>query len=971
MALIESAAIAAAHKGATRALNWASGDLLNRWSAKKTKQQLSQSVSAAVEEQIIADLTADQVDKVIEFFNSAEYERIVFSLTTLRMLHALGEGSDIEVGDIKAELKHALRLTASIQNEVLLSKFTGAVFDLVEVHITSEIAQYFDKGKQFTPQMRAMVVKMAACVTVASTRNAGLLQHLEGISALREKEEELKSAYRNQHSKMRLPHAYTPRQVPYSKLFVQPLIKIAGSDEALPEASRFPDLPTLLNEAHRVVLLGDPGGGKSTSAMKLSYDINANRCRQLPATSCLFVVLRNYATEYQEHKISLLQHIAKTTETVHNIPLTQSALEYLLFNGRSLVIFDGLDELLDTSMRRDIVQIVEGFCHRFPTTPVMVTSRRIGYEEAPLDPDVFHEAHLDRFGYKQVREYATKWFTLDTTIPSESRQTLTEAFIADSQFVRDLTSNPLLLSLMCGLYATERYIPKNRPDVYERCALLLFEKWDKQRGISAALPFDAHVQSAMRALALWLYPRSESQSGVPREKLIEFVKDYLLKKRYDNEEDAEQAATDFIDFCKGRAWVLTDVGSELYGFTHRTFLEYFAASQLVRTKRDAKALLTKLWPHIRRAEWEVVAQLAVQILGRFVDDGADDFLELVLTRAHNSKNKTESYNAIAFSCRSLNFIVPRPPVLRAIVQAVVDSHCAQPWGHNTVHGVIGGLITGVAEENQAMVARYFQDCIRSRLQKDPMDRRALNLAWSISGYGQAANRQDAGEFWVSQQEKFMVEFHEYIELQAQTQAWAAVRLAVEQRRSMKPVVTKFGLAPFFSAGLGIGAMPYPPMFLACISATSEWQGEDVLTEEQHVELYEALVSADLPWLRGSERFRMFSVLAQIPSLMQGASQVHRSLATMIRLIAWEAKRAPLKSQLAMRRDRLQLPLIIAMEEPRSKFVKALRQARDLGEEVSPSLIAPLNLLPNAADLLLRWCNADISTLGDADVSPTS
>ncbi len=32
---------------------------------------------------------------------------------------------------------------------------------------------------------------------------------------------------------------------------------------------------------------------------------------------------------------------------------------------------------------------------------------------------------------------------------------------------------------MCDIYRGEGYIPKNRPEVYEKCSELLLKKWDK------------------------------------------------------------------------------------------------------------------------------------------------------------------------------------------------------------------------------------------------------------------------------------------------------------------------------------------------------------------------------------------------------------------------------------------------------------------------------------------------------------
>ena len=40
-----------------------------------------------------------------------------------------------------------------------------------------------------------------------------------------------------------------------------------------------------------------------------------------------------------------------------------------------MVIFDGLDELLDTHYRQEIKGDIESFCNLYPTVPVLITSR--------------------------------------------------------------------------------------------------------------------------------------------------------------------------------------------------------------------------------------------------------------------------------------------------------------------------------------------------------------------------------------------------------------------------------------------------------------------------------------------------------------------------------------------------------------------------------------------------------------------
>jgi hypothetical protein len=55
---------------------------------------------------------------------------------------------------------------------------------------------------------------------------------------------------------------------------------------------------------------------------------------------------------------------------------------------------------------------------RDPQVPVLVTSRRTGYEQAPLDPSIFSVYHLAELNENKVREYTHKWFALDEGLQS-------------------------------------------------------------------------------------------------------------------------------------------------------------------------------------------------------------------------------------------------------------------------------------------------------------------------------------------------------------------------------------------------------------------------------------------------------------------------------------------------------------------------------------------------------------------------
>jgi hypothetical protein len=459
-------------------------------------------------------------------------------------------------------------------------------------------------------------------------------------------------------------------------LYVAPQLMAVGDDDGRASLSH----DQFLERFARAVVLGDPGGGKSTLTLKICFDLHTH-CEQKAADrrhlTPILVVLRDYGAAKRKHDCSLLEFITTTAKSKYQLPdVPDGAFDYLMRNGRAVVIFDGLDELLDTSHRREISADVESFASFYTSCPLLVTSRRVGYEQAPLPARVFDSWQLAEFDEPRVREYAKKWFALETELEPHEREEKSNNFLAESMVVPDLRSNPLMLGLMCNIYRGQGYIPSNRPDVYEACAVMLFDRWDKSRDIRVELPFESRLRPAMQYLGHWIYSDQEFQAGVTRERLIHRATEYLFPKRFEDEDEAREAAGAFIDFCKGRAWVFTDTGSTatgspLFQFTHRTFLEFFTADYLARTNNDPERLFGVLRPHVAQREWDVVSQLAIQLQTKYVEDAGDKMLGLLLDAAAASQDPDSSRSFLSFAARALEFLVPSPETTRRVTSEVV------------------------------------------------------------------------------------------------------------------------------------------------------------------------------------------------------------------------------------------------------------------------------------------------------------
>ena len=646
---------------------------------KLNETALEPVLEKAIEEvaETIEPMGAAAIHQIALFLTSPEAEAIVRQIYSATIL----ETRENDLGAIQEEFLTAFSLYTNIpENE--LKDSAPAIFKILLKGCDEVLQLEIDRGR------------LSAHEAKSNLRHRILLDELEAmrkniefltkpqkpdVQEILKFEQLYRQQVSNRHKSITPPYIEASGKLPIDQLYVEPnLAIILGSKEGF---SQQLTIDKFSESAYRAVVLGDPGIGKSTLTEKLCYDLAKQDPERLWSgrqVTPILVVLREYAIKKKECSCSIMEFIEVMAKSRYQKESPPGAFEYLLLNGRSIVIFDGLDELTDTSDRREIAGDVESFCNLYPSVPVLVTSRKVGYKEAPLDEERFDTFHLADFNEDQVKEYVEKRFALLDLTPEERQQKIA-AFLDESRTVRDLRSNALMLGLMCNLYKAAGYIPKNRSDIYEKCTEMLFKNWDKSRKIplpEAIKNIESHIKPAMMYLAHWIYTDKELQGGVTERKLVAKATEYLFSRRFNNQDDAELAASEFISFCRGRAWVFTDMGTEedgsnLYQFVHRTFLEYFTAAHLVRIYSSPEKLAEVLLPKIAKQEWDVVAQLAIQKQDRDIDEAADELLAALVEEA-NRVGGDEGWNLLYFAARCLEFIVPSPKVTREIATACFD-----------------------------------------------------------------------------------------------------------------------------------------------------------------------------------------------------------------------------------------------------------------------------------------------------------
>lgn len=645
-------------------------ELLQKIELDKTSLEpvLSKVTEAAI--QVVQSIDGIRLEEICLFLGSPEVEGLIRQIFSAKLIEKLYT-NNIEL--VQQEFIYYFTSYFVVSDNLDTSNIKS-LFEKILLVCESTLNEFVNQGRLSAHESKSMLrhhILLSEIANIKKNLSLMLAESVVDLKAVLEFELKYRQQVSDRHAYITPPNFDISRRIPLENLYVTPDFIFDKGRSPQEQAIPF---ELFLSSIHRSVVLGSPGGGKSTLTAKICRELGVSYSGRPVSNKRLtpiLVVLREYGAEKKERGTSILQFIESQSNKRYQLLPPKNAFEYLLLSTRVLVIFDGLDELLDTSHRQEIIGDVESFCNLYPSAPVLITSREVGYDQARVNERRFEVFRLAPFSDEKVNEYVKKWYYNESDLDEDARSSMIKAVISESEVVPDLRVNPLMLALMCNVYRGEGYIPQNRPDVYEKCATMLFDRWDRSRGIYAPPLSDAHIRPAMMYLAHWIYTSGDLRNGVTEEGLIKQATTYLYPKRFEDEYEAEKAARDFVKFCRGRAWVFTDTGTTrsgepLYQFTHTTFLEYFTAAHICRMNSTPDKLATILFPRIAKKEWDVVAQLAFQIQSKNLEDAGDDLLAYLLTNL-KPKDVNEQGNVLLFAVRCLQFMSPSPIMVREII----------------------------------------------------------------------------------------------------------------------------------------------------------------------------------------------------------------------------------------------------------------------------------------------------------------
>jgi uncharacterized protein YjbI with pentapeptide repeats len=364
------------------------------------------------------------------------------------------------------------------------------------------------------------------------------------------------------------------------------------------------------SRANLLTVLGDLGTGKSTLANFLAYNL-ANSFQDDPARhpAPVLIPLKEVRKEVSLEGI-IINHFSR-----HGLPgINFSRFNYLIQNGKVILIFDAFDEMADR-VRWDITQsnfrelrraaerdgkvILTCRTHYFKDRDEQVKLIGEGPRLSEIETELYKElrqqsgaevVYLQEFDDDQIQDYLHK------ARPQSAEEDWRK--IQEIYNLKELAHRPLLLDMIVqSLPKLEAGMPINAANLYKVYTQFWIDREEKDKGriLDKEIKHSLMLELAWR---MWF----EEKDEIHYHELIPFVEKLIVDKVIEfGDEEIEDIAREMqaATFLKR-----DDIGN--FSFMHRSFMEYFVARKLLgginnNSNADAQGVL-----NTRRFERKII-----------------------------------------------------------------------------------------------------------------------------------------------------------------------------------------------------------------------------------------------------------------------------------------------------------------------------------------------------------------------------
>jgi formylglycine-generating enzyme required for sulfatase activity/calcineurin-like phosphoesterase family protein/energy-coupling factor transporter ATP-binding protein EcfA2 len=413
---------------------------------------------------------------------------------------------------------------------------------------------------------------------------------------------------------------------------------------------------------NRLVLVGDPGSGKSTFINFLALCLAGERMepdgrwveRYLPSWQSgallpLCIILKEFAvSQYVGPNASALWTFISSGLADNELAAFAPLLRQYLLNGQVIVLLDGLDEVVEEHKRKDVIDAVIDFqaTYNHPDNHYIVTCRPYAYKEVESQFQGFVDHTLALFNQEQINAFIECWYEEVCRVGWKSSAEAEEfaqhlKSVVHRPDLMPLAERPLQLTMMACLHFSWGRLPDDRVRLYQEMVELLLVRWQEARlGQSAGITNKVgpdKLKSALERVAFEAHCSQQLSEGP-----ADIDESHLRRVFKDCVGGSWDIAGEILNYIRERAGLLLDKGSGIYSFAHRSYQEYLAGSFLARQPDFPEQTAKRVQDNY--GQWREVALWAVGIMARLkgLIYAAMPVVESLCPEGANGKDAAES-----------------------------------------------------------------------------------------------------------------------------------------------------------------------------------------------------------------------------------------------------------------------------------------------------------------------------------------
>ena len=376
------------------------------------------------------------------------------------------------------------------------------------------------------------------------------------------------------------------------------------------------------NDEQYLMVRGGPGTGKSTFLRKVGLEaLKHEEGKFKHKCTPVFLELKRCT----EDPIDIEALIADEFKTC-GYPHPEQKAKTDLKSGKLLILFDGLDEV-PTANVDNVIRKIGDFVNQYRQNRFIASCRIAAYKGGFTR---FTEVEMAEFNDSQVKAYINNWFT--STSDPRRHQIAKQCWQAlnrrQHEATKELSRNPLLLTLLCMVYDDLRYFPRNRINLYEKALNIFLKKWDAEKHIRRDATVSQYLDISTEKQMLYEIAAKnfeEDRLFFSENKVIDQIKEF--GKRNDVIPPAFDASK-ILETIVVEQGLFVERVSGVYSFFHLTFHEYLTANYIVENAGAIQGLVTQ---YLHEDRWREVFLLTAELMPE-----ADDLLVEIKTEASRS-----------------------------------------------------------------------------------------------------------------------------------------------------------------------------------------------------------------------------------------------------------------------------------------------------------------------------------------------